>query len=146
MIRRYLLLSPMLVLLPACAGRRPATPKAPPGAPPSRAYFGVLPCEQACKSVRTTITFFDEGRKFRMEETFQGLPEGDQTEQSAGEWAVLRGHGGDPAAEVLELTSEQFEEERYFLKVSDDELRALDRQGRELHTPENVTLKRIPAP
>src|ERR1044071_1289659 len=138
---RKCLLGLALLLLPACAAKK-STGKPTmdvPSVTAGRTYYGVLPCPFDCKSVGTETTFFDYDHRFVMEETFIGLPGGESIEQTRGEWSTLKGHGGNPNAEVYELISEQFEDERYFLKVSDDELRALDRQGKEIRTNENVT-------
>lgn len=132
----------VLLLMPACAARKPAAPPTPVPAA-GRTFVGALPCPFECDSVRTEITFFDQGHRFAMEETFLGLPDGNQIERSFGEWTILRGHGGNPTAEVYELISEQFEEERYFLKVGDDVLRALDDQGRDIRTTRNVMLRKV---
>jgi hypothetical protein len=133
-----------VAFLSACAAHRPgpARPAAAPAAPQARTFFGVLPCPLDCQDVRTELTLFEQGHRFALVETFEGTPEGTRTEQSWGEWTLVPARG-DKQPTIYELTSEQFEEERYFMKVSDNELRALDHQAREISTKMNVTLKRV---
>lgn len=115
-------------------------------APEGRLYRGVLPCPLDCKNIRTELILFDQGRRFQMKETVLGSAVGELVIESRGEWSMLSGHSKDPKAQVLELTSEQFEQERYFLRVNNDTLRALDERGKEISTTENVTLREVKNP
>jgi hypothetical protein len=132
----------MLALMPACSMNHTVKKADAPSAAGAETYFGVLPCPLECKDVRTELTLF-ANHKFSMEETFRTMQDPDKTEQSWGEWALVAGRGTKAPAKIYELTSDQFEQERYFLRVSNDVLRALDEEGAELLTKENVTLKRI---
>lgn len=131
----------LLALLPACVTSGPAKKS---GTSPTgpRTYYGILPCPLDCRNVGTELTIM-EGHRFALEETFHTKQGADTVEQSFGEWTLVSGHGKDPNAKMYELTSEQFEQERYFLRVSDDVLRALDEQGSAIATKDNVMLKRI---
>jgi len=131
----------LLGLLPACATPRKARIAAAPAAGP-RTFYGVLPCQLDCQHVRTELTIMDSHR-FAMEETFRTRQGAENIEQSWGEWAIVPGHGNNPKAQVYELTSDQFEQEKYFLRVGADALRALDDRGAEISTKDNVMLKRI---
>ena len=132
----------MILLISACATPRRSertSASAPAGA---RTYYGILPCPLDCKNVVTELTLLSN-HQFSMEENYRSNQEADKIEQSWGEWSMVEGNSSHAKAQIYELISDQFEQERYFLRVSDDVLRALDEQGEEVLTKQNVTLKRI---
>jgi uncharacterized lipoprotein NlpE involved in copper resistance len=106
-----------------------------------RTFVGTLPCPLDCESIRTELTLFDAGRRFTMKETVIGSAVGELVIESKGEWSTVSGHGKDSKATVFELTSDQFEQERYFLKVNASTLRALDEHGRDIKSTKNVLLR-----
>ena len=131
-----------LLLLSACAAaRRAARPV--PARVDARTYYGILPCPLDCQNVRTELTLFRNNHRFVMQEDFITKTGSASEEWSRGEWGVVNPRPGFPQGVVYELTSDDFEDERYFLQVDNQTLRALDESGHEIATKSNVTLKRV---
>jgi copper homeostasis protein (lipoprotein) len=126
----------------------------PPASPPSGQhvlgfFVGTLPCAD-CSGIRTELTLFAHGpsssgtASYWLRETYLGKPTKDATFESGGSWTSRPGEA-DPKAIVYRLTEARSRENRFFQKVSDDELRMLDRAGRPIESKLDHTLKRLPA-
>ena len=134
----------------AALGAQDAAPHAPPpGQQVAGFYVGTLPCAD-CSGVRTELTLFAQGAtasgtaSYWLKETYLGKPPKDATFESGGSWTSQPGDA-DPKAIVYRLTEARSRENRFFLKVSDDELRMLDRSGRPIESRLDYTLRRRPA-
>lgn len=122
---------------------RPHTPA--PGQQVSGFYVGTLPCAD-CAGIRTELTLLSDGSgraSYWLKETYLGKPPKDATFESGGGWKV------DPAAhdskaQVYRLTEARSSQTRFFLKVSADELLALDRSGKPIASKLDYSLKRLP--
>lgn len=133
----------LLLPLSACAPQRHAVRRPAPERKDAKTYYGILPCPLDCQNVRTELTFFEKNHTFVMQENFVTKTGSASEEWSRGEWGLVRPRPGFPQGTVYELTSDDFEDERYFLQVDDQTLRALDESGHEIATNANVTLKRV---
>jgi copper homeostasis protein (lipoprotein) len=143
----------MVAALGASAGfwAQETTPHAPPpGQRVAGFYVGTLPCAD-CSGIRTELTLFAHGStssgtaSYWLKETCLGKPPKDATFESGGSWMSQPGEG-DPKAIVYRLTEARSRENRFFLKVSDDELRMLDRSGRPIESKLDYTLRRQATP
>ena len=111
-------------------------------------FEGVLPCAD-CSGLRVTLTLSAPSignagaGTFTLKETYIGR---NVTNDSMGRWEMTTGSAKDPNATVYRLTFENAGSEQYWLKVSDNELRALDRERREIASPKPQVLKRISPP
>jgi eukaryotic-like serine/threonine-protein kinase len=109
-------------------------------------YTGTLPCAD-CSGIRTELSLFAHGAtssgtaSYWLRETYLGKPEKDATFESGGSWTTQPGQD-DPKTTVYKLTEARSREDRFFLKVSDAELRMLDRSGRPIASKLDHTLKR----
>lgn len=109
-------------------------------------YVGMLPCAD-CPGLRTELTLLSDasGRtSYWLKETYLGKPAKDASFESGGSWHVERA-SFDPSATVYRLVEARSSGKRFLLKVSDDELRMLDREGRPLESKLGNALKRVPA-
>jgi copper homeostasis protein (lipoprotein) len=142
-------LTPLLAIALAAgslaSAQEPATP--PKGQRVLGFFVGTLPCGD-CSGIVTELTLFaPEGSgpaSYWLRETYLGKPAKDATFESGGSWSTQAG-AHDRKAIVYRLTEARSRESRYFLKVSDDELRMLDRSGRPIESKLDQTLKRQPA-
>jgi copper homeostasis protein (lipoprotein) len=108
-------------------------------------YVGTLPCAD-CSGIRTELNLFaPEGSgvdaSYWLKETYLGRPGKDATFESGGSWKAQPGTH-DPQATVYRLTEARSRESRFLLKVSDDELRMLDRSGRTIESKLDYSLRR----
>jgi uncharacterized lipoprotein NlpE involved in copper resistance len=131
----------------AAVGAQEPVPHAPPpGQHLLGFYTGTLPCAD-CSGIRTELSLFAHGStssgtaSYWLRETYLGKPEKDATFESGGSWTSQPGEA-DPKTTVYRLTEARSRESRFFLKVSDDELRMLDRAGRVIESKLGYTLKR----
>jgi predicted secreted protein/uncharacterized lipoprotein NlpE involved in copper resistance len=133
-------------VLEACAG---------PTSMPSQAgstltlgtFEGILPCAD-CAGIRTELTLYAEqpsGRPVRYEltETYLGTRDGDRIFKKTGRWTVLRGATNDDNATVYQLDFDRPQTVQNFLKLSELELRLLDRSQNEISTQAPHSLHRI---
>jgi len=105
-------------------------------------YEGVLPCAE-CRGIRTELTLFDDDSTYKLVEVYLGTPDGDRTFQSDGTWTLRRSSFKDPkAAAIYELRPRQSGEERKYLIVDERQIRQLDRDGREIASRLDYTLRR----
>jgi copper homeostasis protein (lipoprotein) len=108
---------------------------------PIAVFSGVLPCAD-CIGIRTELTLYTRNA-FTLEQTYLGTKDGDRTFQSSGRWTTLRGTTADKDATVFyQLNPDKPAEARYFLKISENEIKMLDREQREIQTKANYSLKR----
>jgi predicted secreted protein len=138
-------------------GAAPSAPAASSEAPAAaradgtiRRYAGILPCAD-CPGLHTDLRLFseagsDQATRYELSETYIGTPDGGgRTFEHSGRWGVLRGTPEDPDATVYQLDIGEPERARNFLRVGDDELRALDRQQNEIDSPFPLVLHRLSA-
>lgn len=114
-----------------------------------RRYAGVLPCAD-CAGLHTDLRLFsdfgsDQATRYELSETYIGTRDGDRTFEHSGRWGVLRGTPTDADATVYQLDIGEPGRARSFLRVGDDELRALDRQQNEIESPFPLLLRRLSA-
>ena len=112
------------------------------------AFAGVLPCAD-CSGIRSELRLYTEqpsGRPTRYEatETYLGARDGDRTVRRAGRWTILRGSATDPDATVYQLDYDRANGQQNLLRVSDAELRLLDRDQREITSSAPHSLRRVP--
>ncbi|MBV7528587.1 copper resistance protein NlpE [Chitinophaga sp. sic0106] len=109
-------------------------------------YTGTLPCAD-CGGILTKLsineTETDGNRRFKLTETYQATKNGDQDFNSEGAYTVIKGSASDPNAEVIVLNPDKDKNlQRYFQKVSADELRMLDGEQKNIQSNLNYTLKK----
>lgn len=129
----------------ALAAQDPAPRTPAPGQQVMGFYVGTLPCAD-CSGIRTELTLLADasGRtSYWLKESYLGKPEKDATFESGG-GSQLEPAAYDAKAQVYRLTEARSGEKRFFLKVSDDELRALDRSGKPIQSKLAFSLKRVP--
>ncbi len=131
------------------ASDQPTPPSPPPGQRVIGMYIGTLPCAD-CGGIRTELTLFDPSpgasgpSSYWLKETYLGKPLKNATFESGGSWTTQTGMD-DAKSTVYKLTEARSGESRFLLKVSDDELRMLDRSGRAISSKLDYSLKRQPA-
>ncbi|GEP92951.1 hypothetical protein CTE07_45960 [Chitinophaga terrae (ex Kim and Jung 2007)] len=107
-------------------------------------YSGTLPCAD-CEGIATELTLSinseNKENHFRMKETYQGK---NLSFPSEGNFAVLQGTPSDPAATVIQLNPDKDRNlQRFFQKVSENELRQLDNEMRAIDSKNNYSLKKV---
>ena len=136
-----------------------AAPAAParsvPATPGVSRYFGVLPCAD-CAGIRTELTLIEDPKTggpqtYELTETYLGtMSQEEKPVTTRGAWSTLRGVDGDAAAAVIALDGGgNAERARRFERLSDRELRQLDREGKRIDSSLNYVLSRMadaPAP
>ncbi|HEY1304043.1 MAG TPA: copper resistance protein NlpE N-terminal domain-containing protein [Vicinamibacterales bacterium] len=113
-------------------------------------YVGVLMCVD-CAAVRAKLTLFTTSPLSSSDGTYlfeQSYLSGFKIQQtlSRGRWRAVRGSGDDAGATVYQLDGDPPTKPQYFLRVSDEVLRLLDQQRRELPSVINTSLTRLPRP
>ncbi|HKE86789.1 MAG TPA: copper resistance protein NlpE N-terminal domain-containing protein [Vicinamibacterales bacterium] len=113
-------------------------------------YVGVLMCVD-CAAVRAKLTLFATSPLSSSDGTYlfeQSYLSGHGIEQTLtrGRWRAVRGSGDDRGATVYQLDGDPPTKPQYFLHVSDEVLRLLDPQRRELPSVINTSLTRMPRP
>lgn len=109
----------------------------------SRTFSGVLPCA-SCEGIDTQLTltqtgpFVAEGT-YKLKEVYVG--EKDGLIESTGLWTTLRGSATDENAVVFQLNPNKPADARYYLKVSETEIKLLDKDIHEINSPLNYSLK-----
>ncbi|MBV8254779.1 MAG: copper resistance protein NlpE N-terminal domain-containing protein [Chitinophaga sp.] len=109
-------------------------------------YSGTLPCAD-CGGILTQLTITSPDsivHHFKMTETYQGLNnKGDQEFNSEGIYIVTKGSASDPNAVIITLNPDKDKNlQRYFQKISEDELRMLDVDQKAIPSNLNYTLKK----
>jgi len=92
-------------------------------------FAGVLPCAD-CAGILSELHLYAEqpsGRPthYELMETYMGTRDGDRSIGTTGRWATVRG-------DTVQLDLGRIDALRNFLRVGDDELRLVDRNGREI--------------
>ena len=113
-------------------------------------YKGKLPCAD-CGGLDTELRLYAKG-KFDITDTFYiesrtylATRNGDQTYTDRGEWAVLKGDAVDPNATVYQLDPGTPDRSQYLLlQQQGAALTQLDRELLPIHSPMNLTLRRVP--
>jgi copper homeostasis protein (lipoprotein) len=96
-------------------------------------YVGTLPCAD-CRGIRTELSLYVKGANqfsdatYTLRETYLGASGDERSFESVGRWTILRGNRADPNATIYQLNPDQPRKIRNFLRISDEELRLLDRQ------------------
>lgn len=115
-----------------------------PGSSPSQSdssnllgtYTGILPCAD-CGGIRTDLRLYadqpsGQATRYEARETYIGTRDGDRTVDKAGRVKVVRGSASDKEAMVYQLETDRSGTLRNFVRASDNELRLLDREQKEL--------------
>jgi copper homeostasis protein (lipoprotein) len=107
-------------------------------------FDGLRPCAD-CSGRQTRLTLYAEGPTIRtsgtflLKDTYIGR---DVTNESAGRWRIVVGTPTDPKASIYELTSDKTGSQEFWLRVSPDELRLLDKERRDVTSPAPQVLRR----
>lgn len=142
-------LASLFVVLAAGApvlAQEPAPHAAPAGQKLVGFFVGTVPCAD-CPGIRTELSLFAPApgsagtSSFWLKETYLGKPPKDATYESGGSWTTEPGKD-DPKATVYRLSEARSRTDRYLLKVSDSELKMLDRGGRAIDSKLDYTLRR----
>lgn len=146
-MRRAACLVMVVLGLGTIVGAQEPGPHAPPpGQQVLGFYTGTLPCAD-CSGIDTELTLFTHGptssgtASYWLKETYLGKPAKDATFESGGSWTAQPGTL-DPKSTVYHLTEARSHESRYYLKVSDDVLKMLDRSARPIDSKRDYTLRR----
>jgi hypothetical protein len=149
-MNRILLASAVVLSMAACR------PKSPDAATPAEAaptieehYAGTLPCPD-CKGIDAELVLYRDPRTkapdgYEFSETYQGADQeadGDDALGTEGDWEAQKGRPGDPNASVIALMPEDGSKTRYFLQVSERELRELDDKRADLAPAQTASLFR----
>jgi copper homeostasis protein (lipoprotein) len=114
-------------------------------------YTGTLPCAD-CSGILTELSLYARSRSqfndatYKLTQTYLGTRDGDRAVKTAGRWTVLRGNNADPNATIYQLNFDRPQEILNFLRVSDQELKLLDRQQEEIKSQANLMLRRPQTP
>lgn len=163
--RGFALLAGTVALVAACRGRAPAAPEhqAPAFKPVDPAtmglvasagtmrFAGVLPCAD-CAGIRTELALVQdpqsgEPQTYELKETYLGSMsvDGEKTFTTVGRWSIVRGTPGDAGTTAYRLDGGgKPEAARSFERVSDGEVRLLDREGKRIASTLNYALMRVP--
>ncbi|MEY4878696.1 MAG: hypothetical protein RJB62_164 [Pseudomonadota bacterium] len=107
-------------------------------------FEGTLPCA-GCDGIRTELTLIMEGEhvfigRFILRETYLSCVRSETV--ITGTWTILRGTNLDPDALVYEIYFGDPETRRAYVKVGDNTIRVLDRDGNEIISDEPLHLIR----
>lgn len=95
-------------------------------------YEGTIPCDN-CDGILMTLTLQDnpaEGsRTYSLKEVFLGEPQPKNTFESSGSWEILMNSPEYPDKTVYELNPDETGDTLHFHKISDSEIRLLNRQS-----------------
>ena len=99
-------------------------------------YTGLLPCAD-CAGLRTDLRLYSvhpggEVSRYEMRETYIATRGGDRTSERTGRAKLVRGAASDKEARVYQLDAERGDARLYFLHATDNELRLLDHDKREI--------------
>lgn len=139
------------------AAAPPARSAQPPGSTVSKdpavvgTYAGTLPCAD-CGGISTTLTLMSKSPlhtgdgTFVLTEEYLGSRDGDRRVDSRGRWIILRGTPDDRDATVYQLTFNDATRLMFVRRISEEVLRVLDREQREIRSNASYTLTRAVAP
>jgi hypothetical protein len=108
----------------------------------------VLPCVD-CQGIKTELRLYAKSggdlsdARFTLEETYLGTRGGDRTIRFSGSWVTQHGTPADPEAVVYQINSGDPSGTRYFLQVSANEIKLMDRQQREIKSNMSYSLNRM---
>lgn len=149
-MKRLLVAAALLTTIAACQSKTPQAAGVAQTAQTIEEHFvGTLPCAD-CKGIDAELTLYRDAKTnapdgYEFSETYAGTGE-DADEDDAmgteGDWEIQTGSAKDPNATVIALMPEDGSKTRYFLKVSDQELRELDDKKAELDAQKTATLIR----
>jgi len=112
-------------------------------------YKGMLPCAD-CSGLETTLRLYAKGRfdttyaYFVRTQTYVGAPHGDVTFSDRGEWSMERGDATDADATVYRLNPDSMQRsESLLVQEGGATLLQLGRDGRQIDTKTNLTLRRV---
>lgn len=109
-------------------------------------FVGNMPCAD-CPGITVTLTLYANSPNDLTNTTYseQLLYQGRNVKPfvTNGKWAALKGMPGNPQATLYVLNPDVPGQEQYFLRLSADALRQLDRNKQEVNSPYNITLKRV---
>jgi hypothetical protein len=130
----------------AIAAPEPAPVASPPAMAIAR-YGGRLPCAD-CEGIHVLLTLHSHGAdgnpgRYALRETHVRGSDDRRTVVTAGRWTMTRGTPSDEGATVYELHPDDGGRARSFLKVSDNELTALDENRQPLPQTVPGTLMRL---
>ena len=108
-------------------------------------FQGVLPCAD-CPGIETRLTLTQEGKfidigHFTLAETY--LERSVKPRVTQGECTVIKGTAQDENAVVYELRPNHSKPILYFLKQGETKVKQLDREGNEIASKINLTLRKI---
>jgi hypothetical protein len=83
---------------------------------------------------------------FALLEEYLGTPDGNRRFESRGRWMILRGTPDDRDAIVYQLNFDRAERLMFLRRISDDAVRMLNRDQREISSTAPYTLMRVVAP
>ncbi len=112
-----------------------------------KTYSGILPCAD-CPGIKTELSIKDnftiESYQFVLKETYLEAENGkDKSFESKGMYNFWRGNSSDPDATIIVLNDDSVERaKRFFLRVSDKELKSVDHKGDEIDSQMNFSLMR----
>jgi copper homeostasis protein (lipoprotein) len=99
-------------------------------------YTGTLPCVD-CDGVETILSLYQPAGKngdyqFKLQETYKGIQEGkDVTLHSEGAYGVVHKNAAAQDMTIIQLNPEKDKAlQRYFERISEHELRMLDKDGK----------------
>jgi len=136
------------VLPGASRAQQPSHPSA---APHHAAYLigtfvGNMPCAD-CPGITVKLILYSNGPNdfthatYQMELTYQGRNA--KPFVTKGNWVILKGMPANPQATLYELNPDRPGQEQYFLRLSADALKQLDRDKQAVNSPYNLSLKRV---
>src|SRR5450631_3224432 len=109
-------------------------------------FVGSMPCAD-CSGITVKLILYAKGPgdlskpTYRMELIYQGKSV--KPFVTNGNWAVLHGMPGSPAATIYQLNPDMPGHEQNFLRLSADALKELNRDKQAVDSPYNPTLKRV---
>ena len=94
-------------------------------------FSGTLPCAD-CAGIQTKLTLVRYGKdagdgNYQLSETYLG--ESPSASSKTGQWVTIRGTDKDANAIVYKLNPEGPDVSRYFVKINEKTIRALDAKG-----------------
>jgi len=99
-------------------------------------YSGTLPCAD-CNGIVTVLSLYQPTGPsadllFKLEETYKGMQSGkDVTLHSEGSYGILQGITATPNVSIIQLNPEKDKAlQRFFQRISDNELKMLDKDGK----------------
>jgi copper homeostasis protein (lipoprotein) len=102
---------------------------------PATTYVGILPGAD-CAGLKQELTLFKD-HTYYLRETYLATKDGDKTFTSNGNWQTTR----NGSRELIQLNYDKPELDNYLI-VNPASIRSVDRQGKDIDCPFNLTLKK----